>query len=403
MTFLLGEAVTVVACVVLWGVSIWRCRRSLSSSGPDRSAWCAISFLAAAATLDLPPVQAAVDGWAGHPATSTMLTNVCVATAGFFAADTWRRVAGGSAAWSHRVALLAVVATAAAALLSSPGAAAVESPREFYDPNWPAAMHWITYLSFMTWTIAGSLGMCIRYRRLSDSDLVRTGMTLLAAGCAGGLLFVAWRVTVLLSIVYAGEAGLVRWDTLVAAAVIGPSLLLVVIGASWQVLSARGHALRLSFDAWVALRRLRGLWESLVAVAPDVVLDPPLGRWVEGWLPGRVQLRLHRRVIEIRDGIAAVGAYVPSAAQAGAEQLALTYRREAVDRAAAAEAAWLALGCRLVASGGPLVSQPAWPRDASRNVVEEARWLVQVARAAPFAAWAAERLEADHQRQLTRL
>ena len=145
------------------------------------------------------------------------------------------------------------------------------------------------------------------------------------------------------------------------------------------------------------LRRLYPLWESLARAVPHVVLDPPRTRVIDVWSPRNVHVRLPRRVIEIRDAITAISSRVPSGLPTAAEELARSAGLDAVERAAAAEAAWVAAGCRLSEVGAPKADQPARPRDAGSSVSEEASWLAQVAAAAPFAAWAGDRLVEEHQ------
>lgn len=392
MTYLIDDVVHIVASAGLWIVTIWRAPRSLVSTGPDRSVWFTIAFLALAGTVDLGPVHRAIDSSVGHPAAGSVVTHTFVILAGLAVIDMWRRVAGGSVVWHHLVGSVAAIATAVIPLLSEPGRVAVASTNEFYDPTWPAVVHWVAYLAVMTWTFCISISVCRGHRRVSAPGPRRTGVTLIAVGCSGGLLYCAWKATVVVGTGFGAGQALVAWDTTVDATVIGPSLLLVATGASYEAVTARMGAARAHVEVWLALRRMHPLWAALVTAAPQVAFDPPRARVVDLWSLRHVHLRLHRRVIEIRDGIAAVSAHVPAGMQRAAARLADTTSGDA-QRSAVVEAALVTLGCRLVAMDSPIVTDAARPREALASVLDEARWLVEVVRAAPVATGVADRIE----------
>ncbi|MEV0127661.1 MAB_1171c family putative transporter [Dactylosporangium sp. NPDC050688] len=126
---------------------------------------------------------------------------------------------------------------------------------------------------------------------------LRTGMWLLSAAAVVGLLFMANRVVYQIS----HAAGSTALDGTaaqnVSRALLAMMLLLFAAGGALPALGG----LRRWTSRYVALQRLRPLWAQLSAAAPGVVLGDPPGRLGELFALRSVELRLYRRVIEIRD------------------------------------------------------------------------------------------------------
>ncbi len=127
---------------------------------------------------------------------------------------------------------------------------------------------------------------------------LRTGLRLLSAGAVVGLLFMVNRLLYLLTHA-AGSKALDApfYVNYVSRSLLAVALLLIAAGGA---LPALGGVRR-----WVAhyraLHRLRPLWRELCTAVPSVVLGDPPGRLAE-ILPLRsLELRLYRRIIEIRD------------------------------------------------------------------------------------------------------
>ncbi|GAB3855422.1 MAB_1171c family putative transporter [Dactylosporangium cerinum] len=126
---------------------------------------------------------------------------------------------------------------------------------------------------------------------------LRTGLWLLSAAAVVGLLFMANRVAYQIS----HTAGSTAMDGTgaqnVSRGLLAMMLLLFALGGALPALGG----LRRWTSRYVALQRLRPLWLELSAAAPGVVLGDPPGRPGELLNLRSVQLRLYRRVIEIRD------------------------------------------------------------------------------------------------------
>ncbi|MEV4515235.1 MAB_1171c family putative transporter [Dactylosporangium sp. NPDC049525] len=181
---------------------------------------------------------------------------------------------------------------------------------------------------------------------------LRTGMWLLSAGAVVGLLFMTNRVVYQIS----HAAGSVALDTTaaqnVSRALLATMLLLFAAGGALPALGG----LRRWTSRYVALQRLRPLWLELSTAAPEVVLGDPPGRLGELLTLRSVELRLYRRVIEIRDAQWLLAARAGDGEDdAAALRAAVTARRHSA--AAPQDAAGRAV--RAMASGSPVTAAPA--------------------------------------------
>ncbi|MEU0562078.1 MAB_1171c family putative transporter [Dactylosporangium sp. NPDC006015] len=126
---------------------------------------------------------------------------------------------------------------------------------------------------------------------------LRIGMWLLSAGAVVGLLFMANRVIYQIS----HAAGSRALDHPAAQSVSRMLLaMMLLFFGTGAALPAMG-GLRRWTSRYVALQRLRPLWRDLATAAPGVVLGDPPGRLGELVALRSVELRLYRRIIEIRD------------------------------------------------------------------------------------------------------
>lgn len=126
---------------------------------------------------------------------------------------------------------------------------------------------------------------------------LRTGMWLLTAAAVVGLLFMANRVVYQISHAEGSTALDGTGAQMVSRLLLALMLLLFAAGGALPALGG----LRRWTSRYVALQRLRPLWLDLSRAAPGVVLGDPPGRLGELLALRSVELRLYRRVIEIRD------------------------------------------------------------------------------------------------------
>lgn len=147
---------------------------------------------------------------------------------------------------------------------------------------------------------------------------LRTGLRLLTAGAVVGLLFMLNRVLFQVSNALGSDAMNGSAATSVSRSLLAAMLLLFAAGAALPALGG----LRRWAAHYVALQRLRPLWVSLVASVPHVVLGDPPGRLADLLAVHNVDLRLYRRIIEIRDAqwLLGVAPQEPQAAEAGLDE-----------------------------------------------------------------------------------
>ncbi|MCC9307137.1 hypothetical protein LN042_08490 [Kitasatospora sp. RB6PN24] len=228
-----------------------------------------------------------------------------------------------------------------------------------------------------------------RQTRSAGAGLLRTGLRLMAASAAVGVLWSLWTADDVVSVLLRGSQDSGE-DA--PSDVLGTiCALLAVSGASVTVWGATRWGARITAPArWLRARRryraLEPLWSALhtavpgIALAPSPTRRPPLRT---------AEFALYRRIIEIRDGQLALRPYLQpqlpewlAAVGAGGEP------DGAVLEAAALAAA---LEARRAGRPGGEPAGPGWvPQPVPGTVAAEAAWLLQVA-----AAFAGSRLVAE--------
>jgi hypothetical protein len=133
--------------------------------------------------------------------------------------------------------------------------------------------------------------------RRAGPGMLRAGLRLLTAGAVVGLLFMLNRVLFQVTNALGSDAMNGSGAMSVSRSLLAAMLLLFAVGAALPALSG----LRRWMSHYVALQRLRPLWLSLIASVPQVVLGDPPGRLGDLVALRSVDLRLYRRIIEIRD------------------------------------------------------------------------------------------------------
>ncbi|WP_026425216.1 MAB_1171c family putative transporter [Actinokineospora inagensis] len=189
---------------------------------------------------------------------------------------------------------------------------------------------------------------CLRYARAVDGRWLPRGLRLAAIGAGGGLAYVVARYADVL----AGPLGVdpQRWE-LVARLGAGLGGICTLIGWSLPGWGPQLGALRGRWRDYRSYQALYPLWVAVTRANPELALDPGAGRRAVRDL----NFRLHRRVIEIQDGLRWLRPAFPSPDETG--------RRAAVAIAAA-----------LRSPGGTM---SVWNPDEETDTA----WLVRVAQA----------------------
>ncbi|MCP3804322.1 hypothetical protein NLX83_34150 [Allokutzneria sp. A3M-2-11 16] len=266
---------------------------------------------------------------------------------------------------THRYTSGALLAFAGMALAFALSDLPVDDPRfagRYSGEPW-VLEYWLIFLCYMLpafWSLARN-GW--RLGGEAANPLMRLGMRLIAAGAACAFAYHVHKALVFVSDRFRfgypkdGLSALDKYLTPAAA-------LLVLAGVMVPIVGPRLRLPEL-FD-WLHRYRvyqtLRPLWTALYRASPHIALEPPASRLAELLLPGDLELRLYRRVIEIRDGRLALQPFVDDrvaeAARDRARDSGLTGR--ALD--VATEAAVLAAALAAAAAAGeepPRAHQPA--------------------------------------------
>ncbi|MGM1059970.1 MAB_1171c family putative transporter [Saccharothrix sp. Mg75] len=158
--------------------------------------------------------------------------------------------------------------------------------------------------------LATALFLAPRWRAAPRGPL-RTALLLLWGGAAVGLVYVAGRLW------YVVTHGLgVR--TPISGPVYGAVMSLLLGVALLSAAAAGLVRFGLRLHRHRAHRALRPLWERLTAAVPGAVLERPPHRLVELLPSGSTDLRLYRRVVEIRDAQLELIGRVPADLRAAA-------------------------------------------------------------------------------------
>ncbi|MGW4485782.1 MAB_1171c family putative transporter [Amycolatopsis sp. NPDC004368] len=154
---------------------------------------------------------------------------------------------------------------------------------------------------------------CIPYARSTTKPWLRRALRMLAVGAVVLFLYCAARTVNIVSPMFGLSVG--PWAI---AASLFSALGIVIVSLGLTMPSWGGHVTNLV--AWArnysSYRALYPLWHSLYESSPGIALEPPSGadrQWSD------LHYRLHRRVIEIRDGWRALRPYMDRADATPAE------------------------------------------------------------------------------------
>jgi hypothetical protein len=236
-------------------------------------------------------------------------------------------------------------------------------------------LYWVVYLTYQGLATAATLVLLVRAFGRVRSWLVRTPVLLLIVGSVGFLVFIGSRFVA----VFGGSAAAVAFGTYVSS----PHTIGVSLGCS----IAAFVPFFLGWSAWRSGNALYPLWKSLVTAVPHIALYPPRPRFIDALPPQNSQLRLHRRLVEIRDGMLIMNDWVQPADLAAIEALVSDVPPELM--APMTTACWLRVALAAHAAGLPMATDPLdLVRQGGTDGQSELHWLRSVA-----AVWSDPRTE----------
>lgn len=337
----MNGALTGIVLVLLWGIvaarlpTLWR-------DAQQRAMWSTLCTLALTKTVATPAVNGLIGDLVPNAQIIPHLLGVLTA---FFLLRFLSLITGYDAAHAcaarYQVLLAAsVLATLIILMVATPGGIRTRGTELMSAPTGPTAVgYWVVLNGYLGTVLVIATALFWRISRSAPDRLLRNSLRAMA----GGTLLVATYAVLKTGLVVAhGFDVTMSVDRIepVANALRTVGTIICLVGA---VVPAGGR-LRSIIRAYLALWELRPLWNVMRRAFPDVILFPRRRALLELAGVDEVQLRLYRRVIEIRDGMLTLRDYLPAGALAEA-------RAYVGDNPPLIEACGIALALRRLQSG----------------------------------------------------
>ncbi|WP_416985067.1 MAB_1171c family putative transporter [Streptomyces sp. T028] len=364
-----------VVLALLWVVAVWRAPSAVRSS-KQRTLWVAFAALTLSMTLRHPAIMHAIDDGAGVNNLSTLLKHYLGITAAAAVLEFVYVITRPHTRTGVRQRMAAVGMTIAMLTVLFAFVPRRTEAEDFFENSAgsvPATAYLLVWLTYLATAMAMATRLFWGSSRHAGAGWLHTGLRLLGVGTAVGVAYALSRAVYL--VLRLTEAAGPHSDASASTftdAMKHTAIGLILVGSS---VPAVGVAWRAA-QHWRYLRTLRPLWQDLTEAVPEVVLGEDLRR-------RELRMRLHRRVVEIRDAILALQPYVSAAQRDAADAAASAARRDL------AEACWIETARHAKLAG--LVPYDTVQRrdvgsaddDAALDLEAEAQWLrrIEAARA----------------------
>lgn len=357
--------------VLLWGTVLVRLP-TLWRDAQRRAMWATICTLAITKTVATPGVNAPLGDLVPQPqiiphllgvaAAYFLLRFICLITD----YDTDRpRAARHQLLLAGSVVVLLVILAAA-----TPGGIKTKGAELMSTATAPTATaYWVVLNGYLGTILTIATLLFWRIGRSATASLLRNGLRTIAVGTCTIALYAVLKIVLMVAYAFGATVPL---DTIepIANGLRNLGMILAVIGAAVPA----GGKLRSIAGAYRALGALRALWLVMRRTFPDVILFSRRRALIELAGVDDVQLRLYRRVIEIRDGMLTLRDYLP----AGAHSEARVFVGESP---ALIEACGIALALhRHHAAATPGDSGERWA-EVGGDLADEVAWLSAVSAA----------------------
>jgi hypothetical protein len=242
--------------------------------------------------------------------------------------------------------------------------------------------YWLLYIAYLIPAFGSMAVRGWRYARMSTAPLLRVGLRLVTMGA-----YLAIGYLVHKALAFAAERLSFAYPpagSLLADGILPPlAHLLVLSGAT---LPAWGRLVNApAWLVWLGRYRtyqtLRPLWHALYAANPHIALTPATPALLDLLTVRDLNLRLYRRVIEIRDGRLALTPYLEPDAAAAARASAARTGLHSQALEAAAEAAALHAALQAKARGMIALPDPVAHTPGGEDLDSDTAFLREVARA----------------------
>ncbi|WP_199515110.1 MAB_1171c family putative transporter [Nucisporomicrobium flavum] len=305
----MNGALTGVVLVLLWGSVLVRLP-TLWRDAQQRAMWAMLLTLAVTKTVATPGVNGFLADFVSQPQVIPHFLGIAVAffLLRFISLLTAYYPAHPRAARHQALLAGGVVASLLILCIVTPGGITTKGTELLSTAIAPAAAaYWVVLNGYLGAVLVIASRLFWRVRRSAPPGLLRQGLHAITIG----LLMIALYAILKTALVILHACGLTMTvDTIepIANAVRAIGTILAVIGAAVPA----GGKLRSLVRAYRSLRALTPLWRTMRRTFPEVILFSRRRALVELAGVEDVQLRLYRRVIEIRDGLLALRDYLPS-------------------------------------------------------------------------------------------
>jgi hypothetical protein len=380
---MVSDVISAGLLVLLWGYLLvrlrtlhWRLRDTA-----QRANCASLFFVSLSMTIFHPPVYRAIDRLTGVPNFSRLLGNSFGVVGAWAFQPVIVRLLGYP---EHKHGVLGSVwlmisTIATMAFFFSRASVPVDAPTDF-QVRYSAAPYIAEYRLILL-TYIGLLVLLIFFRSTQNGRIVRS-IPQLHLRVQARLQTLGWGFGVAYASLETGYIllallGLVRPHTY-------PERLAYILFASGLIALLSGGVVSVyhrGMQYW-AYRQLYPLWRDLYAVTPGIALDPPDSGRADALTFRNLDLRLYRRVMEIRDGVIALQRYTDADLRDRARALCHAIGVSEADASVYIDALTWAGGVE-AKRRGRLVSVPVHPAaphgDASLEA--EVRYLQRVAQA----------------------
>ncbi len=401
--------ISALAVTVLWA-AVWAQFPSHRNVPLRRAVWYTMVLLAAIGTLNLPAIGQRLDVATGLPNLADVIQHVLAITAATLCWYCAEQVLGAAHPQTHRSRWVRteLPATTVAALLVlfalSPARTRPTDTAVYTDFPMQYAAHPLVFAYWMIFAVyLGTAFVLIarlagRYGHRAGRTPLGCGLVLIAAGMVAGLGYLGVATGAVAAHAAGAHGRFIHTAPVYIQSLFGALIVLVAVGS---FLPATGYCpfIRRVAAYW-SLRQLYPLWAGLCLAVPGIALDP-VPDWADRIDPRDLQVRLYRRVIEIRDGYMALTPVDVPGIEDLVRDVSGPHELSAADRATLAAATQLELARRAELRGDAQLSGGAGLPPANREFLaggdldSEVRLLRTVTSNWTTVARAAERIERD--------
>ncbi|MFN8632893.1 MAG: MAB_1171c family putative transporter [Chloroflexota bacterium] len=243
--------------------------------------------------------------------------------------------------------------------------------------------YWLVFLGFLGVALFDIVRLDLAHAARADNPALKLGLRTVALGGIVGLGYVANEGLYVLGAQINATYPLGDKDIVTTVLVAGGTSLMI-IGSTMPAWGPKVGILAAArwLDRYRTLRALYPLWTDLCRVSPEIALAPPSSSLTDALSLRDLNIRLYRRVVEIRDGLLTLRQYVDSRVREDTVALGRSAGYSGDELDVVAEAATVAAAIRAKEQGRAMVEGDvvaAAPADSDLGA--EAAYLTRLSRA----------------------